>query len=275
MGMMTDLFRKHADPPEATAAGNATIQRTIELGSRAGNPTRGRGSVLAALVAPFLVAVLVAGGCSASDDAADAADEIVAGPSTDTIVATTVDEVVLPGGGTDAAQEPEPAMVELSYWEGILLEDFSRVVQPDDECDRSDAAVVVCAFDQSVQAIATHLGRVTDTSTGTVTTYLSESCEGPDGAIGNRMVLEGEGSMRTELGEELFFRNRRVSCVGTPAILGSGYVVIDGGTGRFEGASGIISTLNPALEAGFASIGVGTLTVRADLWEDLIPGLAS
>jgi hypothetical protein len=104
-----------------------------------------------------------------------------------------------------------------------------------------------------------------DSQTGTITTYLAEVCEGPDGAVGNPVVRFGEGSILTEVGDELHFVNLQEFCnAGGPR---QGDLQVTGGTGRFEDASGRMFGLS-GLELGVVNISTGTLTVRADLWAD-------
>ena len=54
-----------------------------------------------------------------------------------------------------------------------------------------------------------------------------------------------------------------------------GYWVVTGGTGRFEGASGTMSSVNVPEFESIPAVSVGTLTVRRDLWQEIIPFVES
>lgn len=208
---------------------------------------------------------LLAAGCGDADSVAEPPDE----PTTTTSepVETVEAEVV-----EETAEDPSAdEYLELSYWEGALPEGFTQTHQPDEECDNSDPDVFVCEFTATANLMATQIGYVSETASGTTTTYLTETCE-PPAEPANRIVREASGVITTKWGDELHFEYRIDSCT---VAADTFYWIATGGTGRFEGASGVMSAVRPALQAGYLQISTGTLKVRKDLWEEIIPSVAS
>ena len=167
------------------------------------------------------------------------------------------------------AQEDGPEFIDLGYWEGIPADTYRPSVQPPEECDASDLKLLVCDFEADFPSIGTHIGLARDVSTGTITTLLSETCDGPDGATGNPRIQDTRGTITTDRGDELWFHNLSETC--TANIYGNHSWRVVGGTGRFVDASGLMSTVFPIFESGYVAISVGTLSVRADLWEPTLP----
>jgi hypothetical protein len=228
------------------------------------------------LTSAAIAMILLAAGCGGSDSSAAPAEATTTTTDQPTPAATVADDTVVESDVADAheiepdaAPEVGPEMIQLGYWEGVVTETLTQTVESGDECDTSDPDRVVCDFETSFETVGTHIGRARDVSRGTRTTLLSESCEGADGATGTPTIREAEGTITTAWGDELFFRNHTVTC--SAALVGSGYWTVVGGTGRFEGAHGEMSAVAPVLESGYLSISVGTLTVQADKWEEILP----
>ena len=161
----------------------------------------------------------------------------------------------------------ENEFIDLSF-----LSAFSNVeisIQPAEECDNSDPDLLVCEFEQAGDLQATHLGLARDTESGTMTTYLEESCTGPGGAVGNPVVWEATGQMATPMGDVANFRLRNNQCNADARATMRAYWVIDGGTGRFADAYGLMSVMPWPGET--LTVSTGTLSVRADLWQDTLP----
>lgn len=230
------------------------------------------------LIAVAFVAILSATACGGSDSSAVPTQSTV---TVDEPAPTTTASVVDAGpedtNEAPASAEPDGSdgeeFIELAYWEAVLTEGLEVTVQPEEECDNSNPDLLVCDWEMSFESITTHLGRASDRSTGTRTTYLAESCVGPDGTTGHPVVSENSGTITAAWGDQVFFRAGGFEeCSATGDLASPGYVVLDGGTGRFEDAYGEISTVNPVMSTtGFLSVGVGTLNVRADLWEEILP----
>lgn len=181
---------------------------------------------------------------------------------------STDDDATDAPSDTEPASDPEPEFIELSYWEWVLAEGFTRTQEPEEDCDNSDPDVLICEWEMTFESVTTHLGNAHDVSTGTLTQDFSESCEGLDGTVGHLVTDEGMGSIIAPWGDELRFRLDSTWCSAagrTPV-----YWRVVGGTGRFEDAFGVMSgALAPDPE--YVTISVGTLHVRADLWEELLP----
>ncbi len=203
------------------------------------------------------VVAIIGTACGSSDSSADTTADL-----TTTSLGATTDTTVV--------ETPDVEFIELGYLEGIYPGTFEITSQPDEECDRSDPDVVVCDFEMSFESEATHLGRAFDTQEGTYTTYLNESCEHPEtGETGNRRLQLGEGSITTAWGDQLLFIATVDQCVAPSGIFTfPSYWEVTGGTGRFEDAFGTMSG-SPAIGDYFLS-SVGTLHVRADLWEGTV-----
>lgn len=230
------------------------------------------------MIAVAFVAILSVTACGGSDSsAAPSRSTATVDEPAPTTTASVVDDGLEDTNETAASAEPDEGdgeeFIELAYWEAALTEGLEVTVQPEDECDNSNPDLLVCEWETSFESITTHLGRARDRSTGTHTTYLAESCLGPDGTTGHPVVREQSGTITAAWGDQVFFRAGGFKeCSATADLASPGYVVIDGGTGRFEDAYGEISTVNPVMSTtGFLSVGVGTLNVRADLWEEILP----
>lgn len=164
--------------------------------------------------------------------------------------------------------ESGPEYIELGYYErqsitGVTVEN----------CEATEPGVSQCDFSFTGEILATHVGYATDSAEGTTWLRFNEPCSFRDGRQGFINVFDADGTIVAVSGDELHFRiEGGRQCVISPEEFendGTSYWRVTGGTGRFEGASGIISsTLNP--DGG--SIGVGTLRVRADLWDSILPG---
>lgn len=221
-----------------------------------------------ATVALVAVVALVAASCSDSGDSADPVEDTtttaVEQPeeTLELEVEAEADDTVEETGGSQA-QESEPEelgaeFIELPYWETFFIEGIGRTQQADEECDRPEPEVVECEYELTGSMVATHIGRATEVQTGTVTTFLAETCAG-----GVRRVEDGSGTITSEWGDELHFRVR-TTCRQVNWVL-------EGGTGRFLDATGRMSGfLLPPIE-GVGAVNSGTLTVRADLWADVLP----
>ncbi|MDW3219631.1 MAG: hypothetical protein R8F63_13545 [Acidimicrobiales bacterium] len=133
----------------------------------------------------------------------------------------------------DDPPEEEPEYIEVTYWEAV----------------RDDAAGA------SFEGVATHLGRASG-----VTVEGSVSCP-QDESPPTRQVIGG--TITSQWGEEIHYTVG--TCSGDPDVR-----VVTGGSGRFEGATGAISTAASTLPE-FSSFATGRLRVRADLWEDWLP----
>ncbi|MDW3218616.1 MAG: hypothetical protein R8F63_08365 [Acidimicrobiales bacterium] len=221
----------------------------------------------ALLVLALLVLALLAVGCG---DDAPSAEPTEAPTTTEAPRKTHVPTTTEAPTTTQAPATAEGAdFIELPFFSGFVWESFGDT---EADCDTSDPDREVCSFEQTGTLYGTHLGQALDAESGTRTTYLDESCTGSDGSIGNPVVYEASGSMTTLSGDEAFFRLRNPLCsVATPLVANW---VIDGGTGRFEDAYGIMSVM-PWPGDEFTSVSTGTLRVRADLWEEILPPLTA
>ena len=117
-----------------------------------------------------------------------------------------------------------------------------------------------CPFETSGTQIATHLGLSTSTSQGVVVLDFSPAgacvdAEGRDGAVFSSV---NDGTIVAANGDELYTHNEGTGCfvdLGLPFVT-TGTQTIDGGTGRFTGASGSMTTVNDG--GNFSA--VGTIT---------------
>ncbi len=236
-----------------------------------------RGRARLATIAAVAVVALVAASCGDSDSSADPIEDATTTaaeqPQETLELDVEPDDTVEETAGS-VAQEAEPAseagqeFIELAYFEGFLPTGVSLTQETGEECDNSDPAVVVCDYESTGEMTATHIGAASETQTGTLTTYLTESCTSLNGTTGNRVVSRGTGIITTAWGDELHFIIGSDSC---SRAISTGYWEVVGGTGRFEDASGIMSTMSPGAYSEFLVFNVGTLKVRADLWESILP----
>lgn len=213
---------------------------------------------------------ITAAGCSSDADSTSAVGQAPASAVSETVVTidadVPADDPPAPNQDTnddDETAEAASEFIDLPYWEGFLADGFTMSVETDEECTRPEPDVTVCEFDMAGSMVASLIGHASETQSGTITTYASETCGGPGGSDAVRRVQDGAGTITSEWGDALDFRVRQ----------GCGLVnwVADGGTGRFEGASGLMSGVILPGIPGFVAVNAGTLTVKAELWEDLLP----
>lgn len=220
----------------------------------------------------LILVALLAAGCGDTEPSVEPSEAPTTTPQPAETVEPRTDDTVPESSAAEAtAQDPAqaggPEFIELPFWSGFVWESFG---DPQGECDTSDPDLRICPFEQTGSLFATHLGVALDTESGTQTTYLAESCTGSDGTIGNPVVYEASGKMTTIWGDEAFFRLRNPLCSVVVPIMANW--VIDGGTGRFEDAYGLMSVM-PWPGDEFDTVSTGTLRVRADLWEEILPSL--
>jgi hypothetical protein len=198
--------------------------------------------------------VLLAAGCSDSDSSAEAT------------TTTTVGED--PGGlAGSGGEDPDGEFIELDYWETSTGEVDSGE-RP--ECESPEEGVLACPYVEARGEIVTTLfGRATWVQTGVNTNYLLMPCDHPGGTDGIIQIHDGEATITTVWGDEVYYRVQSERCLVDGGVLDTPFFwVVDGGTGRFEDASGVMSGIVTE-DAG--SYSTGTLTVRAELWEEMLP----
>jgi hypothetical protein len=222
-------------------------------------------------VAAVAVVAFVSVSCGDSDSSADPIEDTTTTaaeqPEETLELDVEPDDTVEETAGSQA-QESEPdetgqEFIDLPYWEGFLAEGYSLTVQPEAECARPEPDVTVCEFELIGSMVASHIGHATEIQTGERTTYWSETCGGPEGAGAVRVVQDGTGTITSSWGDTLDFRVRQTCLLIN--------WVADGGTGRFEEASGLMSGVGLPLIPSYVAVNAGTLTVKAELWEDLLP----
>lgn len=240
-----------------------------------------------AAVAIAFVAILLATACGGSDSSAappqsTASVDEPAPTTTVTVVDDEAEDTSDPAGPVESDERDGEESIELAYSEGFLAEGFTVSPQAREDCDDSDPDTIVCTWELSGSMVGTLIGRASENQTGTSTLHLDRPCE-LDGQPGHMKIDEGDGIITTARGDELNVRYWAISCsldTGTAPderrpsfgwLNVVGTWTADGGTGRFEGASGLMSTVAPVLQSGFIGISSGTLTVRADLWEEILP----
>ena len=154
--------------------------------------------------------------------------------------------------------------IELRYWERFLFPDggVGMQIEPPDDCDTTEPGLEICDYRLTGNLTGTHIGAASEIQTGTITRRLDDTC--PTGGIPS--LRQGTGAITTPWGDDLHLRTLADSCE-------IAFWVLDGGTGRFDSARGVMTGLS-AFEMGddTALIQSGTFHLRADLWTDLIPG---
>ncbi len=226
-----------------------------------------------AAIAVTAVIALLASGCGGSGSSAQP-DEETTPTAPEVVEADRTEDTIEDSSGAAEVQESDsdaeagPEFIELAYWEGIPFETYTQTVEPDEECDASNPDLLICDFESDFYSVGTHIGRARDVATGTITTLLTESCEGPLGT-GNPQIQDTRGTITTDRGDELWFHNVSENCTAT--VFGISYWRVVGGTGRFVDANGLMTGVFPIFESGYVATSVGTLSVRADLWEPSLP----
>lgn len=130
------------------------------------------------------------------------------------------------------------------------------------DCTFTTPTVQLCEFVLEGVLIGTHIGRATDYGTGTLTFDFGASCVTPNGGMGIPISGEFSGVIWAADGSELYYQGETDLCAGGDPDAGTTSTWwVTGGTGRFEGASGTMtSTLGVNFGARIIDMSVGTLT---------------
>ena len=166
--------------------------------------------------------------------------------------------------GQDVIDDASPEFIELGYSETQMVAGTPSLTS----CDESEPGVRVCGLEVTGAIIGTHVGQATETQVGTLTFDSNTPCALLDRAEATVTLVDLEGTITSQIGDELNFRLRGRWCglERRPA-----YWTVVGGTGRFEGVSGTMSS-REHFETGMAT-SVGTLGVRTDLWGSILPSV--
>lgn len=241
-------------------------RRTRYQDGAVAHDTWSRGGARHAVV--VLASLLALSSCSSADDSDDAGEVPDVREPTATIEASVAEDELDLSAEASAQEDENPdassEFIDLPYWEGFLIDEyFSLTVQPEEECPRPEPDVMVCDYEMTASLVGTQIGHSTEIQTGTRTTYFDETCPGSEEPGSARLIQDGIGTITSAWGDTLDFRVRQ-GC-------GLTQWFPEGGTGRFEGASGLMSGVVAPPIPGFGAVNVGTLTVRAELWADLFP----
>jgi hypothetical protein len=130
------------------------------------------------------------------------------------------------------------------------------------ECDLSGFPIVTCPFEGTTSGVGTHVGRFTGPNAGTVTLDFTQVCVGVNGESGTPIALVASAVLVAANGSEIHSHSEATGCfvdfgVGTEYV---GSVTIDGGTGRFEGASGLLSSTTMLVGPDVVVTNRGTIT---------------
>ncbi|HUW03898.1 MAG TPA: hypothetical protein VMW08_16210 [Acidimicrobiales bacterium] len=164
----------------------------------------------------------------------------------------------------EAADTAEDDFIDLPYFETAPLAGLGTgTSETGEECDEPEPGVRVCDFEQPLTLVGTHIGHASEVQTGTMTFYDNETCEDILGSEIPYSVQDGSGTITSSWGDDLYFRVR--------SVCGQFTWVVDGGTGRFEDATGLMSGVWPSPMPDTVATSVGTIRVRKALWEDFLP----
>lgn len=142
-------------------------------------------------------------------------------------------------------------------------------VEDEGACDLTGFPVIACPTESSATGHATHLGKTSSETEGILTVDLTDICFLPDGSLGINFLQEATFVTTAANGDEVhgdFVTTGCASLVDPTAAVGyTGAVTVTGGTGRFAGATGSVTTTGVSVPvtsevSAFEQTSTGTIT---------------